>query len=210
MVVPLIAERVKEGSVVALGDGEISEKLIKHLALTEKKVKVFPTSIKVAEVAAEFGMPLVSSSEDIDLAVMYASSVNEDMDFLLASSQSLIRDKIIADWARELVVVAEDMGDLGGKVLVEASRFYLSKTLIHLETFGSVETVSPSLSGNIILSVDIEGIDDPEGMDIALKKIPGVVETGIFYDVAEIVILEKEGKVIANRRSPAEQKVAPL
>ncbi len=210
MVVALIAERIKEGSVVALGDGEISEKLIKHLALVEKKVKIFPTSLGVAEVAAEFGMPLVSSSEDIDLAVMYASSVNEDMDFLLASSQSLIRDKIIADWARELIVVAEDMGTLSGKVLVEASRFYLSKTLIHLETFGSVETVSPSLSGNTILSVDMGEIDDPEGMDTALKKIPGVVETGIFYDVVEMVILEKEGKVIANRRSPGGQRVAPL
>ena len=44
-------------------------------------------------------------------------------------------------------------------------------------------------SGNYIFDCAFELIDDPESLDMMLKMIPGVVENGLFLDLAERAIV---------------------
>ena len=43
--------------------------------------------------------------------------------------------------------------------------------------------------GNVILDCDYGQIASPHELDLELRMIPGVVETGLFLDVASLVIV---------------------
>jgi ribose 5-phosphate isomerase A len=50
-------------------------------------------------------------------------------------------------------------------------------------------------NGNWILDTDFGPIDDPTRLDAAVRRIPGVVDTGLFLDMADIVLVGDEGRV---------------
>ena len=50
-------------------------------------------------------------------------------------------------------------------------------------------------SGNLILDCGFGRIEDPEALDEALKLIPGVVENGLFLDIADAAIIAGPGGI---------------
>ena len=43
--------------------------------------------------------------------------------------------------------------------------------------------------GNFILDVKFESIEDPKLLDTEIKSIPGVIETGLFIDLADVAYI---------------------
>ena len=47
-------------------------------------------------------------------------------------------------------------------------------------------------NGNLILDCHLKRIGDAEDVSVSLNQIPGVVETGLFLDIADTVIVGHE------------------
>ena len=202
----LLIRLIEDDSIIALGSSTYAENFIKKLALhintNELMVKILPTSFKISKLLQEYKIPAADLNEDeIDLAIEFSESVDKSLNFVKTNTTSLIRDKIIASSALELIV-ATHLEELEKKlsrlIPVEISEFGIKKTLLLLDQFGKVRLRTKKKqpikteSGNFLADVLIDKIHDLQDMDYELKKIPGVVETGLFFGFADKVILKKK------------------
>ena len=106
------AEYVKDGMVVGLGTGStIFYTILKlsHLVKQGLNIRGVPTSEVTAELAREYGIPLVDFSEieDIDVAIDGADQVDSDLNLIKGGGGALLREKIIAHSADTFIVIAD-------------------------------------------------------------------------------------------------------
>ncbi len=202
----LLIRLIEDDSIIALGSSTYAENFIKKLALhintNELIVKILPTSFKISKLLQEYKIPAADLNEDeIDLAIEFSESVDKSLNFVKTNTTSLIRDKIIASSALELIVAThlEELEKrLSRLIPVEISGFGIKKTLLLLDQFGKVRLRTKKKlpvkteSGNFLADVLIDKIHDLQDMDYELKKIPGVVETGLFFGFADKAVLKKK------------------
>ncbi|QEL13385.1 ribose-5-phosphate isomerase RpiA [Limnoglobus roseus] len=213
---------VTDGMKLGLGSGSASERFLKGLGDRVKaglKVRGVPTSNKIADLAKGYGIPLVELADalPIDLAVDGADEVDPDLNMIKGYGRALLREKIVAIAAKQFIIligperVAEKrVAVLGqrGKVPIEVVPFAVPlvvRLLTELQ-YGTeilTENDRPVISdnGNYLLNVEVAEIDDPPGFDLMLKGIPGVVETGLFLDMADAVFIETNGTIEELRRA---------
>lgn len=205
----LLKKYVKEKQVIAFGSSEHGERFAKKLALKMEaegfKVKVVPTSARIAEICHEMYIPTTTLNDDeVDIAIEFVDLVNEDFDFIKRDSHSLVRDKMIAQSAAELIIVTEKKNYMKrwfGKIPFEVTQFGWKHSLIELEKFGKANLRKKLMqpytteSGNYIIDVEIDEIFDLDELEIATKRIPGVLESGLFIGYADRVLLQDEKKI---------------
>lgn len=209
----LIAKYVHNGSVVSVGASHLGEQFLRQLVwrLEQHNLEILfvPTSIHLAELASELKLPLASIDEhEIDLAIDFASQVDEQYNFLKTDSHSLVRDKMIGQSADELIVACEKNGfvhRLNGAMAVEIAAFGYRRTLLQLEKLGktALKTVNgkpfETESQNLLAVVQIDSAYALEDINFSAKEIPGVVETGLFVGLADRVVLFNPGIEVKSR-----------
>lgn len=206
------AEYVKDGMVVGLGTGSTifyTIKRLSHLVKEGLNIQGIPTSEKTAELAREYGIPLVNFSEigGIDVAIDGADQVDSDLNLIKGGGGALLREKIIAHSAATFIVIADSSKlakKLGAFPLpVEIVPFGFEVTARSIQSLGA----SPKLrmdgempfvtdNGNYIFDCDFRVIDAPGTLEYQLNLIPGVVENGLFVNMANKVITLDEKKNI--------------
>jgi ribose 5-phosphate isomerase A len=224
----LVAERaldyIRDGQVVGLGTGKAARAFI--LALGERvkaglRVRGIPTSKASEELAIELGIPLTTldETEVIDVAVDGADAVEKGTLHLLKGlGGALIREKVVAASARRFVVVVTEQekicdGKLGtgpakSILPVEVVPFALAfcrRRLARLpgcrpEPRNKDGALYITDNGNPILDCHMDPIDDPEALERQVLAIPGVVGTGLFLGMAEVVLVPVDGRVEALQR----------
>jgi ribose 5-phosphate isomerase A len=122
---------------------------------------------------------------------------------------ALTREKIVASASKRLVIIVDETKlteKLGSNqpIPVEVLPFALTPVSARLralkgkpmlrEGSGKVGPVVTD-NGNFILDVDFKAIRDPEKLNRQIKAIPGVVETGLFLNMATIVYVGKRDTV---------------
>ncbi len=209
----LVAKYVKNDSVVSIGSGKLGERFLRSLALklheNDQTVLFVPTSIHLAEIAAELHVPLASIDEhEIDLAIEFADQVDNEFNYLKTDSRSLVRDKMIGQSAEELVVVCEKKNlvpRLSGTLAVEIVPFGYKRTLVQLEKLGrstlKLADSKPFLteSGNYLALIQMDALYSLEDINFSAKEIPGVIETGLFIGYADRVLLHNPGLEVKSR-----------
>ena len=201
-----ILGKVKDGMVLAFGTSTLGEKLLVELGEKIKEqglnVSVVPTSFRINELLQEQDIPLANLNDmEIDLAVEFAHSADEQFNFTKKNSTSLVRDKMIAMSALDLVTVVH--ADRFGKAMerfipMEVVEFGLKKTMLQLENFGRVSLrtekgrVFRTETNNLLVDVLVDNIYDLDEIEIESKRIPGVLETGLFIGFADTLILKKD------------------
>lgn len=209
----LIAKYVHDGAVVSIGSSHLGEQFLRQLVwrLEQQDLHVLfvPTSLHLAELASELKLPLASIDEhEIDLAIDFASQIDEQYNFLKTDSHSLVRDKMICQSAEELVVACEKSGfvkRLNGIMSVEITPFGYKRTLLQLEKLGrtglKAEKGRPfeTESGNYLALVQMEREYSLEDINFSAKEIPGVIETGLFIGLADRLILYNPGIEVKSR-----------
>lgn len=173
-------------------------------------VKGVPTSDDTARKAAAAGIDLIEPDETtiIDLAVDGTDEVDGSLTLIKGGGGALLREKIIASAARRFVVIADaskKVAQLGRFPLpVEIDRFAFPLTVraareklqelgypkadIRLRA-GAGGPAFLSDGGNFILDCALGRIADARALDHELKRIPGVIETGLFIGMADEIIL---------------------
>ncbi len=198
---------------LGLGTGSTAAHFINALGCRVRDglyVRGVPTSADTASKAAAAGIDLVDPDETtvIDLAVDGTDEVDGRLNLIKGGGGALLREKIVANAARRFVVIADaskKVAQLGKFPLpVEIDRYAFALTVRAVrETLSAsgyekanirlrASTAGPAFmsdGGNFILDCELDRIRDAQSLDIALKGLPGVVETGLFIGMADEVIL---------------------
>ncbi|MEW4285223.1 ribose-5-phosphate isomerase RpiA [Priestia koreensis] len=202
-------EYVKDGMIVGLGTGStVYYTILKLGKLVQEglQIKGIPTSVQTAMLAKELNIPLVELKdvEHIDVAIDGADEVDGQAALIKGGGGALLREKIIARASKMFVVVADakkNVQTLGKFSLpVEVVPFGFEMTSRHIAKLGCKPVLRLdaageafiSDNGNYILDCPFPEIDRPAELERALNMIPGVVENGLFVDMADVVITVDE------------------
>ncbi len=200
-------EYVKDGHVVGLGTGSTARYVV--LALGERvkaglTIKGVPTSRETAELARQQGIPLIDQDNAwiIDVAIDGADQVDPSFNLIKGGGGALLKEKIVAASAKQFIVMVDHtkrVPVLGGSfpLPIEVVPFGWGSTAREIEALTKSRVVlrerngAPfkTESGNMIVDVHIDRIDQPRDLEIALNHIPGVVETGLFVNRTDILIV---------------------
>ncbi|PIN84936.1 MAG: ribose 5-phosphate isomerase A [Candidatus Diapherotrites archaeon CG11_big_fil_rev_8_21_14_0_20_37_9] len=202
----IVVRYIKEGDVISVGSSELGNKFIKRiaLALEEKDIPIFnvefvPTSLRNATIAASVGLPIADiNDKEVDVAIEFVDQVDNNYNFIKRNSSSLVRDKMIAQSAGTLVVIADEknfVDKLKGTIPFEVAPFGWRRTMNQLDSFGKAnirkEKTRPvkTESGNYIIDVYVDNIFSYDELEYDSKNIPGVLETGLFLGYADKIVL---------------------
>jgi len=212
-------ELVEDGQVVGLGTGRAAAAFVEALAARMKegglRVQGVPTSLATESLARELGIPLLEMSavDSIDVTFDGADEVDPALDVIKGYGAALVREKIVATASRKLVILVGHeklVARLGqrGKLPVEVVPFGVSLVRARLAALGFPADVrrgpdgEPLVSdnGNWILDCRVERIPNPAQLDTAILAIPGVVGTGLFVGMADVVLVQDGDHVEARER----------
>jgi len=199
-------DEIQSNMIVGLGTGSTASHFIRELG---KRVHAglhvlgIPTSEASRQLAEEVGVSLTSLKEhpEIDVTVDGADEVSPALDLIKGLGGALVREKIVAHASKRVIIVVDDskmVTQLGTRapIPVEVVPFAVDSVMLKLVRWkGSVKirekSGRPFVSdnGNTILDWQHDAIYDPGGVETKLKSITGVVDSGIFSNVAAMVIV---------------------
>ena len=196
------AALVSPGATIGLGSGRAVWATIAHLAPGTRAVVASERSREVARTAGIEVVELDGSFE-LDLALDGADEVGPGLGLIKGGGGALLREKIVISAARRFVVVAEASKKVerlgqGFRLPVEVVPFGWRDTrrrlvpwLPHAELRSAEDGSDPYVTdeGHYILDCAIPPEADPATLATALKTVPGVVEHGLFLDMADLALL---------------------
>ncbi|WP_091742808.1 ribose-5-phosphate isomerase RpiA [Phenylobacterium immobile] len=208
------AALVEAGMVVGLGTGSTAAWFVRALAERGLDISGVATSLATADLARSLGMRLVELDDvsAIDLTVDGADEIGPGLSLIKGGGAALLREKLVWEASRRSVAIAD-----GSKVVATLGAFPLP---IEVVAFGHKTTslricdalaecdlgVAPRLrtrdgapvrtdGGNLIYDVACGRIEDPAALAAALKSVTGVVDHGLFLDLADLALVAGPGGV---------------
>jgi ribose 5-phosphate isomerase A len=200
------AEDVTSGMRLGIGTGSTAEFFVHALAKRVADgldVIGVPTSERTAELAASLGIKLTTLEElpELDLTVDGADELDANLALIKGGGGALLREKIVAAASGKMIVIADgtkNVDTLGQFPLpIEVVPFGQEATrraiLALLREMGLPQNLQLRMAGqnpfvtdggHHIFDAHLLKIEDPETLAKALVKIPGVVEHGLFLNLA--------------------------
>jgi ribose 5-phosphate isomerase A len=207
---------VKPGHTVGLGTGRAASAFIRALGASGISVRGVPTSSGSEELGRSVGIPIVTLAEagKIDTDFDGADAVDPRLNMIKGYGGALVREKIVAASSRRFVVLVgyeKMMKTLGerGPIPVEVVPFGQSLVTAKIKAMGMTPRVREADgkayitdNGNVILDCAVKKVANAARLDRELREIPGVVGTGLFVAMADVVLVaEESGKVRMLKRS---------
>ena len=210
------AEMVEDGMTVGLGTGSTVhftlERLADRVAKEGLAMRGVPTSLETERKAQALGIPLVTllDVEAIDLTIDGADEIDPAFDMIKGGGGALLREKVVAYISRRVAIVVgrnKVVECLGTTFLlpVEVVPFACAMVAREITRLGAepvlrvTQPSQPTLTdnGNQILDCRFpQGIPDPAAMEVQLAGIPGIVESGLFVGLAQVLVIgDDEGTV---------------
>jgi ribose 5-phosphate isomerase A len=188
------------GSTVAIFASKLGEKIESG----EVDVSVVPSSYQAYQLAVEFNIPLTNLDIDPELLLTIdgADEVDKKLNLTKGGGGALFQEKVVASASKKFVIIVDEsklVEKLASKfqIPIEVLPFSLGvvqKTITKMGIEPIVRQAQKKMgpvvtdNGNFIIDLKFpKPIDDPGQVAIDLKMIPGVVETGLFVDMADEV-----------------------
>ncbi len=212
------AERVKDGMIVGLGTGSTVKYTILKIGEMVKEgldIVAIPTSKATEKLAKEVGIKLANLEdfERIDLTIDGADEVDANLNLIKGGGGALLREKMIAYYTNYEIIVVDERkisNVLGSFPLpVEVVKFGSGRTMRTLESMGCTPEIRRKNgdifvtdNGNYIVDCKFAEIRNPEEIEVEINMVPGVVENGIFANLAnEVIVGTKNGiEVLKSRK----------
>jgi ribose 5-phosphate isomerase A len=204
---------VNDGDIVGLGTGSTAAFMVR--ALAEKlraglKIVGIPTSKRTEELAASLGIAVTTLDEyqDINVTIDGADEFDSQLRLIKGGGGALLREKIVASASRKLVIIADSSkqaSKLGRFPLpVEVIPFAEKLVARKIVAMGAQVKLREYAYGNPfvtdeghhILDCHFGEIDDPEKIGSELRFMPGIVEHGLFLNMASVVVVGKADGVV--------------
>ncbi|MFC3077589.1 ribose-5-phosphate isomerase RpiA [Phenylobacterium terrae] len=209
------ADLVDSGMVVGLGTGSTAAWFVRALAERKLDVRCVPTSQATADLGASLGLTIISLEDvtEVDLTVDGADEIGPGLALIKGGGAALLREKLVWEASRRCVVIADAAKQvplLGAFPLpIEVVAFGHRTTALRIcDALAECDLgVAPRLrvkdgapvrtdGGNLIYDAPCGRIEDPAALARALKSVTGVVDHGLFLDLADQALVGGPGGVV--------------
>jgi len=209
-------QHVKDGFIVGLGSGSTAAYAIEALSERIKRERLsilgVPTSYQAFLLAAKHGISMTTLEEHpvLDVTIDGADQIDPKLNLIKGMGAALVREKIVASASKQNIIIADEskkvkaLGENGQPVPVEVLPFAISVVKRRIEAVGGNPVlregkgkVGPVITdnGNVIIDAVFGVISNAKELELKLKMIPGVVETGLFVGLANTAYIGTPSKV---------------
>lgn len=200
-------EFVKDGMKLGIGTGSTANEFIHLLAERVKAglhITGVATSKRSEKLCRDLGIPVATLDETphLDLDIDGADEIDPHLALIKGGGGALLREKIVAFASSQMLVIADSsklVKTLGAFPLpieinpfgLEATKEAIIKVADRLELPANIKLrvrdgkTFVTDGGHFILDASFGRISDPERLSNALFSIPGVVEHGLFLNLAK-------------------------
>ena len=209
---------VENGMTVGLGTGSTAVYAIKKIGEMIKagmEIKAVSTSRATTEIARSLGINLYSLNEinKIDITIDGIDEVDNAFNAIKGGGGAMFYEKIVASASEKIVWIGDSsklVGSIGRFPLpVEVNPFACNYIFNMFKKRDMRPVLRESNGGlfltesrNYIIDLHLGVIDDPEKMASWLDSTTGIIEHGLFLNMADIVIIGEGDsvKTIENHR----------
>ena len=208
---------VEDGQVVGLGSGSTAAYAVQLLGERVRgglKIRGIPTSVQTQQLAEELRIPLLGLNdvEEIDVTIDGADEIDPELRLIKGGGGALLREKVVASASRKMVVIADSSKQVPrlGKFPLPVEVIPFAETVIRKRiaalganvklrqyAYGNPFTTD---EGHHILDCSFGEISDPPALDRELKSMAGVVDHGLFINIAAVALIGKGDRVVELRR----------
>ncbi|MGA1626041.1 MAG: ribose-5-phosphate isomerase RpiA [Prochlorothrix sp.] len=204
------AQRVQSNTIVGLGTGSTTAYAIQYIGARLqsgelKNIKGIPTSFQARVLAKKYGIPLTTLDEvdRIDVAIDGADEVDPNKNLIKGGGAAHTQEKIVDSLAEQFIVVVDSgkmVDALGSTFLlpVEVLPMAVTPVMQAIEKLGGkpelrmgVKKAGPVVTdqGNLVVDVKFDRIENPAELEKTLNNLPGVLENGLFVNVADVILV---------------------
>jgi ribose 5-phosphate isomerase A len=210
-------ELVKPGMAVGLGSGSTATLWIQLLGEQVRdhglKIEAIASSEDSEHLGRSFGIPILTFEDcpRLDLTVDGADEIAPGLALIKGGGGKLLREKIVASATESFVIIADGSKIVNrlGKAALPVEVIHLAAPLVRssLERLGFTAALrknqdgSPYTTdeGNLLFDCSGMEIDDPPALAAKLDKTVGIVEHGLFLNMASLAIIATEEGVVERR-----------
>jgi ribose 5-phosphate isomerase A len=205
-------EFISDGMIVGLGSGSTSTHFIKLLGVRVKeglKIRGIASSNSSEQLAKSLSIPIIDfhQTSEIDVTVDGADEIAPGLALIKGGGGALLREKIVASASKKFVVVADS-----SKIVKHLGKFPLPIEVIPMAaplvaSKLSALKIRPAVrhhpdgseyitdEGNLILDCACGEILDPQALAVSIRAMVGVVEHGLFLNMADLAIVSSEREI---------------
>ena len=203
-------KHVKDGFIVGLGSGSTTafaiEALGERIRHENLHIMGIPTSYQAFLLAVECRIPITTLDEhpEINVTIDGADQVTPELNLIKGMGAALAREKIVAASSKINIIIADQnkkvkfLGENNQVVPIEVLPFAISIVKRKIGVVGGKSVVREGTgklgpvitdNGNALLDSYFGEIKNPAELSVKVKMIPGVVETGLFVGLTDIVYI---------------------
>ena len=200
------AQLVQPGMTIGIGTGSTAYWFINYLAERVQaglSCRGVPTSKQTKLLAEERGIPMVELNDvdQIDLTIDGADEINPALQLVKGGGGALLQEKMVAAASLKLIIIADEsklVKELGKFPLpVEVVPYGWKQTRKQIDLLGCKKSALREAEGKIfitdhghyILDCHFHKIEDASVLTTQLNNIPGVVDNGLFIDMADAALI---------------------
>jgi ribose 5-phosphate isomerase A len=209
------AKLAKNDMLIGLGTGSTANHFIEHLAKRQKeeglKINTVASSTISAIKAQACGLNLfpINQVKLIDLYVDGADEITPNLSLLKGRGQDLVMEKLLAQAAHQFIVVADKsklVNFIGEKFIIPIEIMPNAWRMVkhYLEQHGAEgdirlnanqDNIAITASGNYVLDMRFPKMMDDNALNTLLNNTSGVIEHGVFYQLADKILIADQGIV---------------
>jgi ribose 5-phosphate isomerase A len=209
------ADFVRDGMRIGIGTGSTVAFFIEELGRrTAQGLKIHgaATSYHTKILCIRYGIPMLDnmSLDHLDLAIDGADEIDPSLNAIKGGGAAQTCEKIIASMADEFILIADETKLVSNlctnfPLPVEVIPAALSLAEKRVRELGGKPSIRKAIrkdgpviteNGNFILDITFQQPPlDLELLNVQLKKIPGLLETGLFLGMAKKALIGTESGV---------------
>lgn len=210
------ANLVEKGMIVGLGTGSTANYFIEQLAHRKQQENLqfitVASSVVSAIKAQQLGLNMmaVEHLSQLDLYIDGADEVSPEMNLLKGRGFDLVKEKLLAKASAEFYVLVDNskivtrIGELF-PIPVEVAPFSWQMVLRSLQQMGGTgslrknangDGLAISSQGNLIIDMKFDTSLNSDELNTELNAVPGIIEHGIFYQLATTILIGDKGTII--------------
>jgi len=199
-------EYLDDNESIGIGTGTTVEFFIEELSRIRNKFvnkKFYASSQRTMQILLNLGLDVREPDRILDVYIDGADSVDRNLNMIKGGGGALTREKILAFNSKKRIIIVDETkvrkNIFSFPMPVEIIPFSSDliklnlinmKLKFNLRKFNENPFVTDN--GNFILDVFLENEENPFDIAHKIKLLPGVVEIGLFENLADIIIIGKE------------------